>query len=67
MVRSVKVRCIVSSSECCERNIVKMSKLNAIDLEIHVKRMAYFSWGWEKTVAWMWLQQKGWCMVLQSL
>jgi hypothetical protein len=24
-----------------------MSKLNANDLEIHVKRMAYFSWGWK--------------------
>ncbi len=24
-----------------------MSKLNAIDLEIHVKRMPYFSWGWK--------------------
>jgi hypothetical protein len=26
---------------------MKMSKLNANDLEIHVKRMAYFSWGWK--------------------
>jgi len=24
-----------------------MSKLNANDLERHVKRMAYFSWGWK--------------------
>ena len=47
MVRSVKVRRIVSSSECRDWNIVKMSKLNANDLEIHVKRMAYFSWGWK--------------------
>ena len=47
MVRSVKVRRIVSSSEFSVRNIMKISKLNANDLEIHVKRMAYFSWGWK--------------------
>ena len=26
---------------------MKMSKLNANDVELYVKRKAYFSWGWK--------------------
>ena len=44
-----------------------MSKLNANHLEIHVKRIAYFSWGWRNNRCLDVGIARGWCMGLQSL